>query len=58
VYRRFGTVDADTSPLSARVAVALSESDEALHAIEAAPVMAAHGRNVRSRPRPFGILEP
>ncbi len=38
VYRHFGEVDAaDTSPLYERVAVALSESDEALRAIEAAP---------------------
>src|SRR3954464_3697504 len=38
VYRRFGEVGAaDTSPLYQRVAVALSESDEALRAIEAAP---------------------
>jgi hypothetical protein len=37
VYRRFAEVDAATSPLYERVAVALSESDEALRAIEAAP---------------------
>ncbi len=38
VYRHFGAVDAaGTSPLYERVAVALSESDEALRAIEAAP---------------------
>jgi hypothetical protein len=43
VYRRFGEVDADsTSPLYARVAVALSESDEALRAIEAAPARKRH----------------
>ncbi len=37
-YRHFGEVDAaGTSPLYERVAVALSESDEALRAIEAAP---------------------
>jgi hypothetical protein len=36
VYRRFGEADA-VSPLYERVAVALSESDEALRAIEAAP---------------------
>ncbi|WP_324273538.1 DUF2332 domain-containing protein [Blastococcus brunescens] len=36
VYRRFGEVDA-TGTLYERVAVALSESDEALRAIEAAP---------------------
>jgi hypothetical protein len=36
-YRRFGEADAATSPLYRRVAVALSESDEALRAIEAAP---------------------
>ncbi|MFG1817470.1 DUF2332 domain-containing protein [Kribbella sp. NPDC049174] len=38
MYRQFGEVDAvGTSPLYERVAVALSESDEALRAIEAAP---------------------
>ncbi len=38
VYRHFGEVDAaGTSPLYQRVAVALSESGEALRAIEAAP---------------------
>ncbi|MBK1783910.1 DUF2332 domain-containing protein [Prauserella cavernicola] len=38
VYRHFGEVDAaDTSPLQARVAVALSSSAEALRAIETAP---------------------
>ncbi|MFI9149700.1 DUF2332 domain-containing protein [Streptomyces sp. NPDC053367] len=38
VYRRFGEVDAaGVSPLYERVAVALSESGEALRAIEAAP---------------------
>jgi len=38
VYRRFGEVDAaKISPLYERIAVALSESDEALQAIEAAP---------------------
>jgi hypothetical protein len=38
VYRHFGAVDAaGTSPLYERVAVALSESGEALRAIEAAP---------------------
>ncbi|MFC9834948.1 DUF2332 domain-containing protein [Rhodococcus sp. NPDC127530] len=43
VYRRFGEVDAaDTSPLYARVAVALSESDEALRAIEAAQARKRH----------------
>src|SRR3954465_2799775 len=43
VYRRFGEVDAPaTSPLYGRVAVALSESDEALRAIEAAPVRKRH----------------
>ena len=35
VYRHFAEVDAaETSPLYERVAVALSESDEALRAIE------------------------
>jgi hypothetical protein len=43
VYRRFGEVDAaETSPLCERVAVALSESDEALRAIEAAPARKRH----------------
>jgi hypothetical protein len=43
VYRHFGEVDAaGTSPLYARVAVALSESDEALRAIEAAPARKRH----------------
>jgi hypothetical protein len=38
VYRRFAQADlADASPLYRRVALALSESDEALRAIEAAP---------------------
>jgi hypothetical protein len=42
-YRRFGAVDAaGTSPLYERVAVALSESDEALSAIEAAPARKRH----------------
>src|SRR4051794_2955681 len=43
VYRRFGEADAaETSPLYKRVAVALSESDEALRAIEAAPARKRH----------------
>ncbi|MEH0824373.1 MULTISPECIES: DUF2332 domain-containing protein [unclassified Micromonospora] len=43
MYRRFGEVDAaGTSPLYERVAVALSESDEALRAIEAAPARRRH----------------
>ena len=38
VYRRFAEVGhADASPLYNRVALALSESDAALRAIEAAP---------------------
>jgi hypothetical protein len=38
IYRHFGEIEiADTSPLYARVAVALSESAEALRAIESAP---------------------
>ncbi|MFG1783970.1 DUF2332 domain-containing protein [Rhodococcus oryzae] len=42
-YRRFGEVDAaGTSPLYERVAVALSESDEALRAIETAPARKRH----------------
>jgi hypothetical protein len=42
-YRRFGEVDAaGTSPLYARVAVALSESGEALRAIETAPARKRH----------------
>src|SRR4051794_9756287 len=43
VYRRFGEVDAaGTSPLYERVAVALSESAEALRAIEKAPARRRH----------------
>jgi hypothetical protein len=42
VYRRFGEVEAETSPLYGRVAFALSESGEALHAIEAAPARKRH----------------
>lgn len=43
VYRHFGEIDAAaTSPLYVRVAVALSESDEALRAIEAAPARKRH----------------
>ena len=43
VYRRFGEVDAaGASPLYERVAVALSESGEALRAIEAAPARKRH----------------
>src|SRR3982751_827052 len=43
VYRHFGEVEAaGTSPLYERVAVALSESDEALRAIERAPVRRRH----------------
>jgi hypothetical protein len=45
VYRHFGEVDAaETSPLYERVAVALSESDRALRAIEAAPAGKRHPR--------------
>ncbi|MFE0648449.1 DUF2332 domain-containing protein [Streptomyces sp. NPDC059534] len=43
VYRRFGEVDAaTTSPLYERVAVALSESDAALRAIETVPARKRH----------------
>jgi hypothetical protein len=43
VYRQFGEVDiAGTSPLYARVAVALSESEQALRVIEAAPPRKRH----------------
>jgi hypothetical protein len=43
VYRRFGEVDAaGASPLYERVAVALSESEEALRAIGAAPARRRH----------------
>ena len=42
VYRRFGEAAAETSPLYERVAVALSESDAALRAIEAAPARKRH----------------
>jgi hypothetical protein len=42
-YRHFGEVDvAETSPLYERVAVALSESDAALRAIESAPARKRH----------------
>ena len=42
-YRHFGDVEcAGTSPLYERVAVALSESGEALRAIEAAPARKRH----------------
>ena len=43
VYRHFGEVDAaGASPLYERVAIALSESDEALRAIETAPARKRH----------------
>jgi hypothetical protein len=43
VYRHFGEVDvADSSPLYERVAIAVSESDAALRAIEAAPPLKRH----------------
>jgi hypothetical protein len=43
VYRHFGEIEAgEKSPLYKRVAVALSESDEALRAIEAAPARKRH----------------
>jgi hypothetical protein len=43
VYRHFGEVDAaGTSPLYERVAFAVSESDEALRAIEAVPARKRH----------------
>ncbi len=42
VYRRFGIDAAGTSPVYERVAVALSESDEALRAIAAAPARKRH----------------
>jgi hypothetical protein len=42
-YRQFGEVDAaGTSPLYERIAVTLSESEEALRAIEAAPARTRH----------------
>lgn len=42
-YRHFGEVDAaEASPLYERIAVALSESDEALRAIERAPARKRH----------------
>jgi Uncharacterized protein conserved in bacteria (DUF2332) len=45
VYRHFGEVDAaGTSPLYERVAVALSASEAALGAIEAAPARKRHPR--------------
>jgi hypothetical protein len=43
VYRRFGEA-ADTSPRYGRIAVAISESDEAQRAIEAAPARRRHPR--------------
>ncbi|HKO83835.1 MAG TPA: DUF2332 family protein, partial [Actinomycetota bacterium] len=44
-YRHFGEVDAaETSPLYERVAVALSESEEALGAIELTPARRRHPR--------------
>src|SRR4029450_12895782 len=47
VYRHFGEVDAaETSPLYARVAVALSESHRARGAIEAAPAPRRHPRMI------------
>ncbi len=43
MYRHFGEVDAaETSPLYERVAVSLSESDDALRAIETAPARKRH----------------
>jgi hypothetical protein len=43
VYRQFGEVEAaERSPLYERVAVAVSESDDALRAIEAAPARKRH----------------
>ena len=42
VYRRFGEDAAETSPLSAAVAVGLSASDPALRAMEAAPARRRH----------------
>src|SRR5258708_34495814 len=51
VYRHFGEVDAaGTSPLYERVAVALSESDEALRAIEAAPARRRHPTVILTAP--------
>jgi hypothetical protein len=45
LYRHFGEVDAaQASPLYQRVAVALSESEAALRAIEAAPARKRHPR--------------
>jgi hypothetical protein len=44
VYRHFGAVAAEASPLYERVAVALSESEEALGAIAAAPAHKRHPR--------------
>ena len=43
VYRHFGEVDAaGTSPMYERVAIAISESDEAMRAVEAAPARKRH----------------
>ncbi len=47
VYRRFGEFDAaGTSPLYGRIAIALSESEAALRAIEAAPARKRHPRMI------------
>ncbi|MEV6781591.1 DUF2332 family protein, partial [Streptomyces sp. NPDC051098] len=47
VYRHFGEVDAaKASPLYERVAVAISESDEALRAVEVVPVRKRHPKVV------------
>ena len=47
VYRRFGEVQAaGASPLSARVASALSESNAALGAIETVPARKRHPRMI------------
>ena len=59
LYRRFGEVDAaETSPLYERVAVALSESDEAPDAYKRLDaVLAAHGDTIEivHRLAPIGV---
>ena len=50
VFRRFGAVAAArASPLYERVAIALSESDEALRAIQTAPARKRHPTVIRWR---------
>ncbi|NDL59494.1 DUF2332 family protein [Phytoactinopolyspora mesophila] len=56
VYRRFGAVEAaGTSPLYERVAVAVSESDEALRAIEVAPARKRHPVVILAAPHDLAL---